>query len=318
MSMNKRPEKEFTAEIAEKAEQVWKTIEGYLPREEGYGKKVIEAMNYSITSGGKRLRPLIMRESFLMLSEIRDDGKDFPEEELLGAFMAAMEMIHTSSLVHDDLPAMDNDEYRRGRKTTHAVYGAGMATLAGDGLLNLAYETIGGVLRKYVSRDSTLALRGVEALDILSSKVGIYGMIGGQSADLESEGQSDIHADKLLYIHENKTSALIEASLMCGAILAGADMRAISDMEKAGRFAGLAFQIRDDILDIEGDAEKLGKPLHSDEKNGKCTYISLYGMDRAKADCQDYSEEAATLISRYAGSDGFLTRLILHLTQRDS
>ena len=307
-------DKDFISLLEQKVKDAERIITGYLPEEAGYGKKVIEAMNYSVTAGGKRLRPIMLGESYLVFAREEHTAAT----KLVHAFMAAIEMIHSYSLVHDDLPALDNDEYRRGRKTTHAVYGAGMATIAGDALLNYAFETIIGALRITAGRDNGLTAKGIEAFDILSSKAGIYGMIGGQSADLEAEGAGMIPGDQLIYIHENKTSALIEAALMCGAILAGADIHEISDMEKAGRLTGLAFQIRDDILDVEGDETKLGKPLHSDEKNGKCTYVSLYGLERAKLDCEGFSEEAAGLVSKYAGTDGFLTGLIQYLTRRES
>ena len=260
-----------------------------LPKEEGYAKTVIEAMNYSLLAGGKRLRPVMMLEAFKLFA-----GED-ADDKVLRPFMLAMEMIHTYSLVHDDLPAMDNDEYRRGRKTTHVVYGPGMATLAGDGLLNLAYETaISGAARgkELVYYDGDSPNRYLAALDVLGTKAGIYGMVCGQCADICAENNTDMDdetaKDVLHYIDENKTGALIESSLMIGAILGGASAEQVKKIEKMGSNVGIAFQIQDDILDIEGDEKELGKPIGSDIKNEKTTYVSLYGMDNAKNKVKSY------------------------------
>lgn len=285
-------------------------IRKYLPKETGYQQTVLKAMNYSILSGGKRLRPLMMKEAFLMLG-----GKG----QIVEPFMAALEMIHTYSLIHDDLPCMDNDEYRRGRKTTHVVYGEGMAVLAGDGLLNLAYETAAKAFEMLDCDDLNGYIRVARALQILGSKAGIYGMVGGQVADVEAEQKETvISADLLLFIHTNKTAALIEAALMIGAVLAGADEEIINRMQLCARNVGIAFQIQDDILDVTGTMEELGKPIGSDEKNNKQTYVKIFGMDKAKTDVAKLSDEAVRLIEdcEHDFKGEFLKELILSLINR--
>ncbi len=288
-----------------------------LPKEEGYAKTVIEAMNYSLLAGGKRLRPVMMLEAFKLFA-----GED-ADDKVLRPFMLAMEMIHTYSLVHDDLPAMDNDEYRRGRKTTHVVYGPGMATLAGDGLLNLAFETaIRGAARgkELVYYDGDTPNRYLAALDVLGTKAGIYGMVGGQCADICAENNTDMDdetaKDVLHYIDENKTGALIESSLMIGAILGGASAEQVKKIEKMGSNVGIAFQIQDDILDIEGDEKELGKPVGSDIKNEKTTYVSLYGMDNAKKKVKELSDEAMEILRSFGQSGTFLEGLFEYLIYR--
>ena len=288
-----------------------------LPKEEGYAKTVIEAMNYSLLAGGKRLRPVMMLEAFKLFA-----GED-ADDKVLRPFMLAMEMIHTYSLVHDDLPAMDNDEYRRGRKTTHVVYGPGMATLAGDGLLNLAFETaISGAARgkELVYYDGDSPNRYLAALDVLGTKAGIYGMVGGQCADICAENNTDMDdetaKDVLHYIDENKTGALIESSLMIGAILGGASAEQVKKIEKMGSNVGIAFQIQDDILDIEGDEKELGKPIGSDIKNEKTTYVSLYGMDNAKKKVKELSDEAMEILRSFGQSGTFLEGLFEYLIYR--
>ena len=288
-----------------------------LPAEEGYARTVIEAMNYSLLAGGKRLRPVMMLESFKLFA-----GED-ADDSILRPFMLAMEMIHTYSLVHDDLPAMDNDEYRRGRKTTHVVYGPGMATLAGDGLLNLAFETaIKGAARgKELSPyDGETTSRYLAALEVLGTKAGIYGMVGGQCADIMAENNHEMDdkaaRDVLHYIDENKTGALIESSLMIGAIIGGASAEQVKKIEKMGSNVGIAFQIQDDILDIEGDAAELGKPIGSDIKNEKTTYVSLYGMDEAKSKVKELSDEAKDILQSFGQKDTFLEGLFEYLIYR--
>ncbi len=302
---------EFEGKLLNKAAYVEDILKKYLPKEEGYISRVTEAMNYSLLAGGKRLRPVMMLEAYRLFA------KDNSDESEVEPFVAAIEMIHTYSLVHDDLPAMDNDEYRRGRKTTHAVYGAGMATLAGDGLLNYAFETaIDGAI---AGKDEKF----LRALKVLSAKAGIYGMIGGQCADIMAEnGGADAgssFADEkavLHFIDENKTGALIEASLMVGAIIAGADNEKVNLLEKVGSNVGIAFQIQDDILDIVSTQEELGKPIGSDIKNGKSTYVSLYGMEAAKDKVKELSEEAMDILKDIDASDSFLEELFNYLIYR--
>ena len=309
---------DFNKRLADKAAHIEDILKAFLPKEEGYARTVIEAMNYSLLAGGKRLRPMMILEAYKLFA-----GND-ADEKVVYPFMAAMEMIHTYSLVHDDLPAMDNDEYRRGRKTTHAVYGAGMATLAGDGLLNLAYETaINGAIRGTTlsDYDGDNSNRYLAALDILAGKAGIYGMVGGQCADICAENATEIPEDEmkdtLHYIDEKKTGALIEASLMTGAVLGGASAQQVSMMEKIGSNVGIAFQIQDDILDITSTSEVLGKPIGSDEKNGKSTYVSLYGMDNARDSVKKLSEEATDILDGLGFENSFLHELFNYLIYRE-
>ena len=310
-------DKDFESLLKTKVEYIEDVIRKMLPAEEGYARTVIEAMNYSLMAGGKRLRPMMMHEAYSLFA------KDKSSDAVIHPFMTAMEMIHTYSLVHDDLPAMDNDEYRRGRKTTHAVYGAGMATLAGDGLLNLAFETaingaaLGEELPEY---DGETRNRYIAALKVLSTKAGIYGMVGGQCADIMAENSDITDKDELGavlgYIDDNKTGALIESSLMIGAILGGASASQVASLERAGRNVGVAFQIQDDILDIVGSLEELGKPIGSDEKNQKTTYVSLYGMEEAKAKVKELSDEASDILKDLGFKDSFLDKLFQYLIYR--
>ena len=262
----------FKQQLQERTAEAEKIITSFLPEEKGYQKTVIEAMNYSILSGGKRLRPIFMMETYKLFGG---------SENVIEPFMASIEMIHTYSLIHDDLPAMDDDEYRRGRKTTHIVYGEDMAILAGDALLNLAFETATMAFSR-IENDLEIYKRVAKAMSVLGTKAGIHGMVGGQTADVESENLAEsITREKLLYIHENKTAALIQSAMMIGAILAGADDEKIALVEKCAYNIGVAFQIQDDILDIIGTQEELGKPIGSDEKNHKQTYVSLNGLEKS-------------------------------------
>ncbi len=301
----------ITDEIKERAKHIDEVIETFLPKEEGMAKTVISAMNYSIHVGGKRLRPMMMEASYRMFG-----GKS--DKDVLYPFMAAIEMIHTYSLCHDDLPAMDNDMYRRGKKSTHAMYGEAMGILAGDGLLNYAFET---ALRAFEGGSQEAGI--ITALSILAKKAGIYGMIGGQVVDIESEGKSrdQVDMDTIRFIHENKTAAMIESSLMIGAALAGASKDDIDTMERIGSDIGLAFQIQDDILDVTGDEQALGKPVGSDERNEKTTYVSITGLDKAKEDVAMISKRAIDTLSGIKMADKdeghFLKELIASLVDRD-
>ncbi|MBP5745599.1 MAG: polyprenyl synthetase family protein [Lachnospiraceae bacterium] len=301
----------FNEELEIKVKYIESVIEKYLPEEKGYAKTVIEAMNYSIRSGGKRIRPLLMFEAYRLFGG---------EDDIIEPFMAAIEMIHTYSLVHDDLPCMDNDEYRRGRKTTHAVYGEAMGVLAGDGLLNYAFETACKAFDKLnvIAGADYNAMTIARAISILASKSGIYGMIGGQCADIEAEDiEADQITDKLIrYIHEHKTAALIENALMIGAVLAGANEINLAKMERIGHNIGLAFQIQDDILDVEGTFEQLGKPIGSDEKNGKTTYVSINGLEKAKADVEALSKGAVNILKDMGDGNEFLEEFVIYLVNR--
>lgn len=287
----------------DRKKEVEQIVTSFLPKEEGYQKTILEAMNYSVSAGGKRLRPMLMLETYRMFGGT---------SKVIEPFMAAIEMIHTYSLIHDDLPAMDNDEYRRGRKTTYVVYGEAMAILAGDALLNYAFETAASA---FVLDEGNPAIG--KAFMILASKAGVYGMIGGQVVDVESEGK-EIDADTLKFIHIHKTSALLESAMLIGAVLAGASEQQQRTVELAARELGLAFQIRDDILDVTGNTDELGKPVGSDEKNHKNTYVALEGLEKAKEDVKRYSESAIDRLKSLPARNEFLYELIEELIDRRS
>ena len=287
----------------EKIAEIEQILKNYLPEQTGFQKVIMEAMEYSLMAGGKRLRPMLMKETFDMFGG---------QGTIIEPFMAAIEMIHTYSLVHDDLPAMDNDEYRRGRKTTHVVYGEAMGILAGDALLNYAFETATKAFTMFPEK----SLQVGKALQILAGKAGIYGMIGGQVVDVNSEGEA-IPKEVLDFIHELKTSALIESSMMIGATLAGASEEEIKDIENIAKNVGIAFQIQDDILDVTSSLEVLGKPVLSDEKNEKTTYVTLVGLDRAKEYVETISNEAIELLCNFDVKNPFLEDLLRELIHRE-
>ncbi|MBP3568819.1 MAG: polyprenyl synthetase family protein [Lachnospiraceae bacterium] len=297
----------FNEELKEKQEYINRVLEEYLPMTDGRQKTVLEAMKYSVTIGGKRLRPMMMAEVFCCFSKDGDIKKVEP-------FMAAMEMLHTYSLVHDDLPDMDNDMYRRGQLTTHAKYGSAMAILAGDALLNFSFETAckafsGGA-------DAAWDVRVAKALQVFGKKAGIFGMIGGQTVDVEKTGQP-LGEEEIAFIYELKTCALLEASMMIGAILGGATEEELDLVECMAKNIGMAFQIQDDILDRTGDEAKLGKPVHSDEKNEKTTYVTLHGLQASVAEVKRLSEEAVELAGKLPCNE-FLRELITYLTVREN
>lgn len=301
----------FEELLNEKAKAIEEVIKAYLPEKTGLQQTVIEAMHYSILAGGKRLRPMLMQETYKLCGG---------QGECIKPFMAAMEMIHTYSLVHDDLPAMDNDEYRRGHKTTHVVYGEGMAVLAGDALLNYAFETALKVFAACDVDDVPLTDRyraASKALSILAQKAGIYGMIGGQNADIEAEEAEEVNLSQLLFIHEHKTAALIEASMMIGAVLAGAKEETVKALEECASHIGIAFQIQDDILDVVGDAGDLGKPIGSDVKNNKQTYVTLVGFNEAAKEVETRSEKALSILRSLPGDSSFLQNLTEYLIHRN-
>lgn len=292
----------FIKEREKKAACIEEIIKDKLPQDRSFQKTIIDAMEYSVMAGGKRLRPMLMGETYALFGGTQKD--------CLAYFMAAMEMIHTYSLVHDDLPAMDNDDYRRGRKTTHKVYGEDMGILAGDALLNFAYETAVKGVKLAENKENAL-----DALDILAKKAGVYGMVGGQVVDVEMTGKP-LSEQQLDYIYRLKTGALLEASLMVGATLAGASQENVSKMEKIGRNVGMAFQIQDDILDLTSTTQELGKPVGSDEKNQKTTYVTIYGMDKAVEAVETYSMEALETLDSIPQKNPFLNTLIRSLVHR--
>ena len=306
MSLNGNLNKsQFMEELQQKVEHINDVLEKFLPAEEGQQRIIFEAMNYSVRAGGKRLRPILMEETYYMFGG---------SSAVIEPFMAAIEMIHTYSLVHDDLPAMDNDEYRRGKKTTHAVYGEAMGILAGDALLNLAYETAAKAFDMEVA-DTRVA----RAFTVLAKKAGVYGMVGGQVVDVESEKSDDcpVTREKLDFIYRLKTGALIESSMMIGAILAGASSDEVSRVEQIAAKLGLAFQIQDDVLDVTSTLEVLGKPVGSDEKNNKATYVTFEGLDKAVSDVERISKEAEEQLDDLEYDDAFLKELFEYLIHRE-
>ena len=292
----------FKIELEQRTKEIEHILMKYLPQEEGHQHQIMEAMNYSITAGGKRLRPMLMKETYQLFGG---------NSQVIEPFMAAMEMIHTYSLVHDDLPAMDNDEYRRGKKTTHVVYGEAMGILAGDALLNYAFET--AVKAFEIAPEQSLTIG--KALGILAEKAGIYGMIGGQVVDVLATGKP-LSREELDFIYELKTGALIKASMMIGAVLTGASESDISKIEQIAADVGLAFQIQDDILDVTSTTEELGKPVKSDEKNEKTTYVTLRGLEQSEEDVARISEEAIRLLDEIEEKNSFLELLIRELIHR--
>jgi len=292
----------FKEQLSMKVEKIEKILKSYLPKQEGHQQLIMDAMEYSVMAGGKRLRPMLMMETYRLFG-----GK----EQIVEPFMAAIEMIHTYSLVHDDLPAMDDDEYRRGRKTTHVVYGEANGILAGDALLNFAFETATKAFDMYPEKSLQIG----KALQVLGHKAGIYGMIGGQVVDVNSEGQK-LSKEVLDFIYELKTSALIESSMMIGAILAGATEDEIHAVETVAKNVGIAFQIQDDVLDVTSTVEVLGKPILSDEKNEKTTYVTLVGLDKAKEYVEAISNEALVILNQFEMEDTFLKELIQSLIHR--
>ena len=291
----------FQDELKRRTDEIEEMFRSFLPAEEGFARTMAQAMNYSMLAGGKRLRPMLIQETYRLFGGT---------EKVAEPFMAGMEMIHTHSLIPDDLPALDNDDYRRGRLTTHKVYGEAMGVLSGVALLNYAYETMLQAFSLTEDQDRVIC-----ALKVMAEKTGIHGMLGGQSVDVENDGKP-LEKEMLDYIYRNKTSALIEASMMTGAILAGADEQQVAVVEEAAGNIGLAFQIQDDILDVTSTDEELGKPVHSDEKNNKVTYVTLFGIEEASRQVELLSEKAIKLLKSLNKNNEFLYLLIEKLINR--
>jgi geranylgeranyl diphosphate synthase type II len=266
--------------------------------------KVFEAMRYSVFAGGKRLRPILTLKSCELISGNYKNALNFA---------LAIEMIHTYSLIHDDLPAMDNDDFRRGKPTNHKVFGENIAILAGDGLLNFAYELMIDTISKVND-----VKRYILAFKEIAKAAGIFGMIGGQVVDVLSENIS-IDKKTMEFIHKNKTSALIEASIISGAIIGGASTNEIDNLRKYGRAIGLGYQIRDDILDKIGDISKLGKDIGSDEENNKATYLSLYGLEKSIEKTKELCNEAIEAIYIFKNNSNieFFIELCKYLVNRE-
>lgn len=293
----------FDAAMQSLTKETETLIERYLPAETGLQKKVVEAMNYSVRAGGKRLRPILMLLTYRLFGG---------NSEVIGPFLAGIEMIHTYSLIHDDLPAMDNDDLRRGKPTTHVAYGEGIAILAGDGLLNYSMETVMTAFALAPKEVNRIAA----SIALLYRKSGIYGMIGGQTVDIETDITGDVSRDQIDFIYRLKTGALIEASMMIGAILAGASDEEIETIDTIAQKVGLAFQIRDDILDCTSTPEELGKPIGSDEKNRKATYVTFEGVKKSEEHIEALSNDAIAMLRTMPGETHFLEELIQSLVYR--
>ncbi|NLM12242.1 MAG: polyprenyl synthetase family protein [Epulopiscium sp.] len=290
----------FKKELDTKVDIVNQYLDGFIPQAQGYAEVIYDAMRYSSFAGGKRLRPILMLSAFEAVGGVG---------EIVYPFACALEMIHTFSLIHDDLPAMDNDDYRRGKLTNHKVYGEGLAILAGDALLNLAFETMITATKKHRSWEA------IDAMDVIAYAAGIKGMIGGQVVDLISENKI-IDLDTLHYIHKNKTTAIIQAALKAGALLGKGTPEEIEALDKFGYCLGMAFQIQDDILDIISTQEELGKPIKSDEKNGKATFVSLKGLDFSKQYVKQLSQDAIHYMEDFKEKGQFLSWLSEYLMSR--
>ncbi len=290
---------EFKTELEAQAAFFQEKLEAYMHESESISPEITEAMRYSLCGGGKRIRPILMRAVYTLFC----DG----DLEEMTPFACALEMIHTYSLIHDDLPAMDNSDWRRGRPTSHKVFGDAMAVLAGDALLNLAFET--------ALTAQTAAEKKLRALCVLAACSGIRGMIGGQVIDILNEGKQ-ISLSLLDELQEKKTAALLAAACVCGAILGGADEKDVENMRAFAIYLGLAFQIKDDILDVEGDAGALGKPTGNDEACQKNTYVSLAGLDGAKQKLAEYTDKAREIVSAYGPRAAFLAELTDYLLNR--
>ena len=296
---------DINKEIAYKASDADRMIYRVLPAEKGYQKTVFQAMNYSVLAGGKRIRPILMLETYKLFGG---------SNKAIESFVAAIELIHTYSLVHDDLPAMDDDELRRGKLTTHAKFGEAMGVLAGDGLLNYAFEIALDTLDETKGADNRAVIR---SLKVLAKKAGIYGMIGGQVVDVEAEKQYGISKKRLDFIYELKTGALIEATMMIGAILGGATDEEVEQIEDVAKKIGLAFQIQDDVLDVIGETETIGKSVGSDEKNQKATYVVFEGLEKAKQEVADLTDDAIAILQELPYENPFLTELLRWMVLRD-
>ena len=288
-----------------------KTLAQLMPPVDQEAVILDESMRYSLLGGGKRLRPMLMAATFEAYSD-----SDWQEDRLVPSFMTALEMIHTCSLVHDDLPAMDDDDLRRGRRTNHIVYGEDMAILAGDGLLNGAYELMSEVIRTETEAgEHEAAARGVKAMSVIARCTGNCGMIAGQVIDVTQRANK---LSRVIDMYEKKTGALLAAALVCGAILGGASQEDQDTLYKVAMQTGVSFQIRDDILDITGDVEQTGKPVGSDEERDQITYVSLRGLEQAQADVEQYTSEALAGLQQPSGHMEVVEKILRGLIGRQA
>ncbi len=294
---------DLTTYLHERIALIDAALERYLPGEEERPQSLHKAMRYSLFAGGKRVRPV------LMLAACEAVGGDI-DQALPAA--CAMEMIHTYSLIHDDLPAMDDDDFRRGRPTNHKVFGEAIAILAGDGLLTEAFKLMSD---PRFAAGSDPAAR-IAVINEIATCAGSYGMVGGQVVDMESEGKPEMDLPTVQYIHTHKTGALIKASVVAGALLGGADERQLAAIRRYGEAAGLAFQIADDILDIEGTTEEIGKDAGSDEARGKATYPAVMGLAAAKEEAKGMMDEALSALSLFADRAEPLRAIAQYIVER--
>ena len=287
-------------EMKERCAYIEAALEKAVPQQGEFPPVIYDAMRYSLLAGGKRLRPMMLLAACEAVGGRKEDALPFA---------CALEMIHTYSLIHDDLPAMDNDDYRRGRLTNHKVYGEGMAILAGDALLHHAMETMATACAENPNPRTTGAMRAI------AHGAGIFGMLAGQAVDVLLEGKP-LDQKTLDFIHLHKTAAMIRAALEAGALLGGADRETAEQFGLAGDKIGVAFQIIDDILDVTSTMEELGKPIHSDEKNQKTTYVTLYGIEKSREIAAGLSAEAVEIWKKQGESCAFLLALTEKLTNR--
>ncbi|MBQ2679303.1 MAG: polyprenyl synthetase family protein [Firmicutes bacterium] len=290
---------EFLEKLKEYIDITDKGLDRYLPKEDVYPEILHKAMRYSVFAGGKRIRPVMLLASCEAFGGNVDRAVPFA---------CAMEMIHTYSLIHDDLPAMDNDDYRRGRLTNHKVYGEAMAILAGDGLLSWAFELM--------AKESVKNPLGVRAMAEIAEGAGINGMVRGQVSDVINENK-EIDEDTLKFVHNNKTGAMIKASFAAGAVLGGAGEEDVNKLIAVGENIGLGFQIQDDILDVTGTFETLGKPINSDEKNHKTTFVSVYGLERSGQMAENAFKKAENILKEISGNSDFLIGLTKYISKRE-
>ena len=289
--------------IQKRKEIVDSHLDVLLPRPDGPSGKVVEAMRYSMSAGGKRVRPI------LMMAACEAVGGDF--NPIMPA-ACAMECVHTYSLIHDDLPAMDNDDLRRGKPTCHKVFGEAVAILAGDALLTYAFE----LMTHPEMLSQVDGSRVNRAIHVFARAAGVSGMVGGQTADILFEGKP-IDAKTLDYIHRHKTGALIRASVEMGALLGGGELQQVERLSKYGTALGLAFQVVDDLLDVVGDEEKLGKPVGSDERNKKATYPALFGLEETRKRAEDLKNEALENLSDFGSEADPLRAIAIYVVERD-
>lgn len=287
-------------EMKERCAYIEAALERAVPEQKKFPPVIFEGMRYSLLAGGKRLRPMMVLAACEAVGGKKEDALPFA---------CALEMIHTYSLIHDDLPAMDNDDYRRGRLTNHKVFGEDMAILAGDGLLHHAMETMADACLKNPTPQTTGAMKAI------AHGAGIFGMLTGQVVDVHFEGKP-LDKETLDFIHLHKTAAMIRGALEAGAIVGGADQETAEQFGLAGEKIGVAFQILDDILDVTSTMEELGKPIHSDEKNHKTTYVTLYGIEKSREIAAKLSEEAMEIWKKQGDSCAFLAALTEYLTTR--